>query len=104
MDRFVTIRVNYDKRIEKNLCNNNTALIEFAHDFRQAVNSCGISCLCTYRAVKRLNKFVDYMSKAEAIDIGLTKGLAADDIRMVYNKLKKQDNEWAVALKAVSDL
>lgn len=104
MDRFVTIRVNYDKRIEQNLCDNNTALIEFAHDFREAVDACGISCLFTYRAVKRLHKFVDYMSKEDAIDIGLTKGLAADDIRMVFNKLKKPGNEWAEALKKVSDL
>lgn len=104
MDRFCEIKVDYDERIEKNMCGNDAELVEFAHDFREAVKQCGVSCLCTYRAVKRLYKFSGYMEKPEAIEIGLTKGLPGDDIRMICNKLKKPGNPWAVALKAVSDL
>lgn len=104
MDRFSFIPVGYDSRIELNMCGNNHDLVDFAHDFRDAVKACGTSCLFTYRGVKRLNKFADYMTKEEAIQIGLTKGMTGDDIRMIYNKLRKQSNPWAVALKAVSDM
>jgi hypothetical protein len=104
MDRFCEIKVGYDKRIELNMCGNDEMLVEFAHDFREAVKACGISCLCTYRAVKRLHKFSGYMEKAEALEIGLTKGLPGDDIRMICNKLKKPNNDWAVALRKVSEM
>lgn len=104
MDRFALIMVDYDERIEKAMCNNDAELVEFAHDFRRAVNECGISCLCTYRAIKRLHKFSAYMDKPDAIRIALTKGLPADDCQMIYNKLNNTRGEWAKALKAVSDL
>ncbi len=104
LNRFGVVRVDYDSRIENAMCNNDAMLVEFAHDFREAVKQCGVSCLCTYRDIKRLHKFTAYMEKPEAIRMGLTKGLPGDDIRMVYNKLRNQRNEWAVALKTVSDL
>lgn len=104
LNRFGVVRVDYDTRIENAMCANDSALVEFAHDFREAVKTCGVSCLCTYRDIKRLHKFTAYMDKPAAIRMGLTKGLPGDDIRMVYNKLRNQRNEWAVALKAVSDL
>ena len=104
LNRFGVVRVDYDPRIEKAMCNNDDELVKFAHDFREAVKQCGASCLCTYRDIKRLHKFSAYMDKPAAIQMGLTKGLPGDDIRMVYNKLRNQRNEWAVALKAVSDL
>jgi hypothetical protein len=104
MDRFCEIKVGYDKRIELNMCGNDNDLVEFAHDFREAVKACGISCLFTYRGVKRLHKFSAYMNKQDALEIGLTKGLPRDDVRMIHNKLKNQRNEWAVALEAISKL
>jgi hypothetical protein len=103
MDRFAMIPVDYDKRIELNMVNNESDLVEFAHDFRNAVKACGTSCLFTYRALKRLHKFVDYMDKTDAIRLALVKGMASDDIRMVYNKLTNKQNAWAEALKAVSE-
>jgi MoxR-like ATPase len=102
MDRFSFIEVNYDKRIELAMTANDNELVNFAHEFRAAVAECGVSCLCTYRAVKRLHKFAAYMEKPEAIRIALTKGLPADDCRMVYNKLKTPGNAWAKALEVVS--
>lgn len=102
MDRFSFINVNYDKRIELSMVSNDSDLVNFAHDFRKAVADCGVSCLCTYRAVKRLHKFAAYMEKPDALRIALTKGLPADDCRMVYNKLAAKNNPWAKALETVS--
>lgn len=99
LNRFGVVRVDYDSRIENAMCGNDSALVEFAHDYREAVKQCGVSSLCTYRDIKRLHKFTAYMDKPDAIRMGLTKGLPGDDIRMVYQKLKNPGNVWAEALQ-----
>lgn len=104
LNRFAVIHIDYDERIENSMCNNDGDLVNFAHDFRNAVKDCGVSCLCTYRDIRRLYKFISYMEKAEAIQMGLTKGLPADDIRLIFNKLKGKENEWAKALKSLSEI
>lgn len=102
MDRFASIHVGYDDRIALSMCGEDNDLVNFANDFRSAVDGCGITCLCTYRAIKRLHKFVAYMSKEDALRIALVKGLPADDIRMIHNKMVNKDNPWAVALLNVA--
>ncbi len=99
LNRFGVVKVDYDSRIENAMCGNDAALVEFAHDYREAVKACGVSSLCTYRDIKRLHKFTAYMDKAAAVRMGLTKGLPGDDIRMIYQKLKHPGNVWAEALK-----
>ena len=101
MNRFAMIEVNYDERIEINIAQGDKELVSFAHDFRKAVEKIGCHCLFTYRDIKRLRKFTAYMEKAEAIKIGLTKGLAKDDIRLVYSNLVNQSNDWAKALETL---
>lgn len=98
MDRFALINVDYDRRIESAMANGDEALVDFADDFRKAVEKCGTQCLCTYRAIKRLAKFSAYMDKPDALRIGLTKGLSSDDIRTIYNNMSVA-NDWRNALK-----
>ena len=99
MDRFALISVDYDERIENAMALNDSNLVAFAHSFRKAVKTCGITCLCTYRAIKRLAKFAAYMSKEDALRIALVKGLAADDIMMLSARMENVNgNEWYSAL------
>ena len=102
LNRFGVVRVDYDERIERAMCEDDTALVKFARDYRNAVKECGIAALCTYRDIKRLHKFSAYMEKPDAIQIGLTKGLPADDLRMIHNKLSDKSGEWAAALLALA--
>lgn len=104
LDRFGVIRIDYDNRIENAMAGGDSDLVSFAHDFRKATTAAGVSCLFTYRGLKRLRKFSGYMEKADAIRIGLTKGLPADDIRMVYNRLENSGNPWAAALKQLANM
>ena len=97
MDRFALIMVDYDREIEKVMANGDTALVDFANEFRKAVTKCGTTCLCTYRAIKRLAKFSAYMSKEDALRIGLVKGLSSDDVRTIHNNMTG-GNEWKTAL------
>ena len=98
MNRFSLIMVDYDRRIETAMAQGDESLVAFANDFRKAVAKCGTACLCTYRDIKRLAKFVAYMDKADAIRIGLTKGLQADDIRAIYERMTCT-NDWRDALR-----
>lgn len=103
LDRFAVIRIDYDARIETAMAGGDADLVEFAHDFRAAVSAAGVSCLFTYRGIKRLRKFSAYMTREKAIRIGLVKGLPADDVRIIYNKLTKPGNIWAEALKTLAE-
>ena len=97
MDRFALINVDYDEKIELAMADGNKELVSFARAFRNATNTVGITCLCTYRAIKRLNKFSAYMSKKDALRIGLVKGLAGDDVKLL-SKNVKCNNDWYSAL------
>ena len=97
MDRFALICIDYDRRIEMAMANGDEALVNFANDFRAAVKKVGTSCLCTYRAIKRLAKFSAYMDKKDALRIGLLKGLGADDIRTIARNMSG-NNDWQRAL------
>lgn len=97
MDRFALIKVDYDRRIEEAMAAGDMELVDFANDFRKAVANVGTTCLCTYRAIKRLAKFSKYMTKAEALQIGLVKGLSPDDVRTIYQNMTV-NNDWKTAL------
>lgn len=100
MDRFALIFVDYDTEIELSIAQGNKELVAFCDNFRETVTKIGVTCLCTYRAVKRLTKFAAYMSKAKALEIGLVKGLAKDDVKLIAENLTIK-NEWADALKSL---
>ena len=102
MDRFSLVNVDYDERIETAMANGDKELVKFAHDFRKAVEKTGVSCLCTYRAIKRLSKFSAYMEKPDAIRISLTKGLPADDIRLISKNISGA-NSWKQALDILAN-
>lgn len=100
LDRFALVIVDYDREIETAMANGDESLVDFAEAFREATKKVSVSCLCTYRAIKRLAKFTAYMDKADAIRMALTKGLENDDVRLIAENISVS-NEWTDALKAV---
>ena len=103
LDRFVFVPVDYDIRIENAMANGDNDLVAFCRDFRAVCKTSGVSCLCTYRAEKRLSSMVDHCSAEDAITYGLLKGLPQDDARIVAQKMTK-GGKWLTALKAVSGI
>lgn len=102
LDRFAMIYVDYDKDIELAMSGNDYELVDFIHYFRTATENCGVTCLATYRAIKRLSKMTRYATKADALKIALLKGLTVDEIRTLYAELDHNGiiNEWKTALQA----
>lgn len=101
LDRFTLVNIDYDMDVEMEIAGNDRELVEFAEDFRNACKKAGVTCLCTYRAIKRLRKFGEFMEKSNALKVGLIKGLAHDDIQYIYQKMDCRTNSWTVALKEV---
>lgn len=101
LDRFALITVDYSPAIEKAVTNNDEVLISFAHEFRRATEKCGIRCLCTYRALERIEKLKEIFDLPEVLKISLTKGLGVDDIKILAKELKTESNPYTKALKAL---
>lgn len=103
LDRFALIYINYSDAIEKAVTNENKTLCDFAHEFRNIVEECGIKCLCTYRAMERIAKLeeCEAFNLPDILQMSLTKGLNRDDIKIISEKFK-HSNKYTSALKQLA--
>lgn len=103
-DRFAMIKVEYDKRIEMGITGGDEVAIDFAHAYRAAAKKAGISTLLTYRGLSRMVDFSAFMSKRDALEIGVTKGMASDDILILATAIKDSGHasEWLDALREIA--
>lgn len=101
MDRFVFFAMDYDRRIEEQIARGNKSLCDFADSFRRATSKAGVRCICTYRAVKRLADFDDFMDKGANLAASLVRGLDAADVRMIADNMDVV-NEWTAALQKLA--
>lgn len=98
LDRFLFFRVGYERGIEMRITNDNSELVEFAHEYRKALKKCGIEGLFTYRALSAITWAEGKgWSLPEALESALLKGMEADDIRTIYNAMVLE-NVYTVAL------
>ena len=88
LNRFAIVEVDYDKRIEDNVCPDKD-IADFCRAFRSICNKNGVHHIVSYREMSRLYKMITIanLDKAEAIKTGLTKGLEKDTLRMIYNDM-----------------
>lgn len=88
LNRFAIVEVDYDKRIEDNVCPDKD-IADFCRAFRSICNKNGVHHIVSYREMSRLYKMITIakLDKAEAIKTGLTKGLENDTLRMIYNDM-----------------
>ena len=100
LDRFALVEIGYSKIIEDYSANGDMELADFCRDFREAAKNAGLKIIVSYRAFKRLAKMVNLLTIREALETCLIKGLEKDDIRIVYNGLKK-DSKYKEALRAM---
>lgn len=101
LNRFGKIRVDYDDRIALSMAGGDSDLVDFSKAFRKACYAAGINHLCTYRDIRRLAKFSSFMSKEDALAIGLVGGLEKDDLMSIWNELGV--GEWENALLNVAE-
>lgn len=105
VDRFATfVKLDYDRRIELRITNNDVELVDFVGDLRQAITATGIKHVVSYRASKYMADPVvrDEDTLAEILTDCTLKGLDRDAIREIYGRLNNKSRRWAVAMKEVA--
>ena len=105
VDRFATFeKLDYDRRIELRITNNDVELVDFVGDLRQAITATGIKHVVSYRASKYMAD-PDVRAEdtlAEILTDCTLKGLDRDAIREIYGRLNNKRSQWAVAMKEVA--
>ena len=84
------------------MAGNDAAIVDFCEDYRNAVKKVGMTALCTYRDIKRLAKYADFMTKKDAVEIGLVGGIPSDDLTMILGSMTVE-NEWTAALRELAN-
>jgi hypothetical protein len=100
LDRFFALKFEYDKRIELKMANQNTELVDFIHDLREASKKANLPLVCSYRCINMITKLSTFMQLDLALEGAIFKGMEKHDLEMLYNGLKL-DNCYK---KAVKDL
>ncbi len=100
LDRFALVFVNYSPKIEMEMARGNADLCQFAEAFRKATQSCGVKCLCTYRAIKRISDLQQISDDLpDILEMSLTKGLRKDDVHILNVEIAKHlSNDYTKAL------
>lgn len=99
LDRFAVVEIDYSKAIEEAVADGNTELVQFIRSFRKAVEAAKIKFVVSYRSIERLAKLSALLEVKEAVQIGLVRSLAKDDLRTIYSNMDGTSlNKYAVAL------
>lgn len=98
LDRFAVVKVDYSEAIENNVAGD-MELAQFCREFRKAAQDAGQQVIVSYRAIGRLAKMSQIMTKEEALETCLVKGMEKDDVNIIYRALN--DSQWKKALGKV---
>lgn len=103
LDRFFPVTIDYDRRVEMAISNNNEELVDFIEDFRKAVKACGIRAVVSYRAIQHFVALEDEDEFAleDIIDGALIRGKSKDDVNMIANEMVTYNNRYTIAFKAM---
>lgn len=94
LDRFVLVEIDYDKRIEENLCQDEE-LRKFLYDVRKSITMNKINHIIGLRCFKySYELLINGFDKSFIIKSVIFKGLGKDDIIIIKNALGGTDNDW----------
>ena len=93
LDRFITIKMDYDKRVEEYLCKDKE-LLEFIRAIRDIINKKELNYIVGMRACKYAYILLkDNFSKEDIIEMVIIKGMDYDSIQEIKRELYYKDND-----------
>lgn len=100
-DRFdFYFEVGYLREVELHIAHGNEEIVDFIEDVRQAIKSCCIDHVVSYRATAAMTDEVENENDLVACcEEGVFKGLDVDARREIHAALQNKDSRWAKALK-----
>jgi hypothetical protein len=100
LDRFIVVKMNYDKNLESHLCPNDS-LKSFIYDIRKSAKKNHINAVFGMRCLTNAyDMFVNDIPMEDIVQDAIIKGLGEDDIKIIKNDLDSS-NEWYKAFKFV---
>lgn len=94
LDRFATLRFEYDSDIEKSLCADDS-LYEFIIDIRNAIAKRRLRFVVSMRATINASKMLKAnIDKETILKTVVLKSMTKDDINTIINEIKHTNNEW----------
>ena len=101
LDRFVLVKMDYDKDIEQNLCPDEE-LKNFIYDIRKSAAKNHINCIVGMRCLKYAYEMLaNDFDKQDIVSDAIIKGLQEDDINVLRNDLDSS-NSWYKYFKYVA--
>ncbi len=101
LDRFVLVKMDYDKNIEQSLCPDEE-LKSFIYDVRRSAAKNHINCIVGMRCLKyAYEMLVNEFDKQDIVSDAIIKGLQEDDINVLRNDLDSS-NSWYKYFKYVA--
>ena len=101
LDRFVLVKMDYDKNIEQSLCPDEE-LKSFIYDVRKSAAKNHINCIVGMRCLKyAYEMLVNEFDKQDIVSDAIIKGLQEDDINVLKNDLDSS-NPWYKYFKYVA--
>ena len=95
IDRFGIHEMDYSREIELANCNNDTDLVDFAHDLRKAIEKQNLTYTVSPRALRRISIYLaNNMSAEKALKIGMCGSWAAADVKLLSANIIKS-NKYA---------
>ena len=102
-DRLVFLPVDFDPRVDAEMCGGDADLFRFAQAWRRAVEEEEAThAVLSYRTVARLHSIAAHprFGRIRALEIALVKGLPKHTLEGILNHLDG-DNPWLTALQAL---
>jgi cobaltochelatase CobS len=100
MDRFMTVKIDYDKNIDLAVALGDNDLVNFAHALRKASEETEITILMSYRAISNIAELLEDFDLTEIMSMAVLKGMAQDDINMLSRNMNiETTNKYYKAFK-----
>lgn len=99
-DRFAFVEINYDKRIEDNICKEHEDVAAFVRELRAAAAQLQIKLIAGYRAMNNLCKFYEKDTKF-VLNAFVFRGMNKDDINQIFALLTCKTNKYYKAIKEI---
>lgn len=100
LDRFGVVEIDYSKTIEDSVSLGNKELLKFCRDYRKASDKAGLQVVVSYRGIGNIAKMSQALGNEKALKMFLVKGMEKDDINIIINGMKV-DNEYTQALRNI---
>ena len=99
LDRFVIVKVDYNRKIELNIAQGDEELVDFIDDFRRQTEKNGLAFVVSYRSLKRIVSMKNVLPLKQVMKECLIKSMVDDDLKNILSNMSGIENLYYRACK-----